>query len=81
MDFDKRQRIIKKCDQKADKYDAMASLVYIQAHDNNDNFVYHMQRIVDGICLKAESTRSYDEIFSNLAYEVASLLKTYTKED
>lgn len=81
MDYEKRQKILEKCDRKADKYDVMANLAYIQTHDNNDSLIYHMQSIVKIICLKAESTRDYDEISSRLAYEVASLLKVYTKGD
>lgn len=81
MNYEKKRKILDKCDRKADKYDVMANLAYIQTHDNNDILIYHMQRIVSSICLKAESTRDYDEIFSSLTHEVASLLKAYAKGD
>lgn len=81
MDFDKRQEILGKCDHKANKYDLMTNLAYIERHDNSVNFIYHMQCIVKDICLEAESARDYDEIFSDLARDVSSLLRVYAKED
>lgn len=81
MNFDKRQKIRDKCDHKANKYDLMMNLAYIRNHDDNGSFAYHMQSIVRDICLEAESTRDYDDIFSDLARDVSSLLKMYAKED
>lgn len=81
MDFDKRQEILGKCDHKASKYELMTILAYIESHDDNGSLLYHMQSIVKDICLEAESAHDYDEIFSDLARDVSSLLRAYAKED
>lgn len=81
MNFDKRHEILGKCDHKASKYELMTNLAYIESHDNNGSLLYHMQSIVKSICLEAESARDYDDIFSDLARDVSSLMKLYAKED